>query len=102
MLDDEQDVTQKSNKKAHSNRNLEAKKVVSDDMPCPQQISIFFGEATTNCLCVYTDRNVWIHKTKHGGWLNQTQNRNLICETYALCRTGVISSTTCSTCNTQW
>ena len=41
MLEDEQDVTQKSNKKAHSNSNLEATKVFADDMPCPQQISIF-------------------------------------------------------------
>jgi hypothetical protein len=36
MLEDEQDVKQRSNKKAHSNSNLEATKVVSDDMPCPQ------------------------------------------------------------------
>jgi len=34
MLEDEQDVKHKSNKKAHSNSNLEATKVVSDDMPC--------------------------------------------------------------------
>jgi hypothetical protein len=43
MLEDEQDVKHKSNKKAHSNSNLEATKVVSDDMPClPPRANINF------------------------------------------------------------
>jgi hypothetical protein len=41
MLEDEQHTKQKSNKMAPSNSNMEATKVDSSDMPCPQQISIF-------------------------------------------------------------
>lgn len=58
MLEDEQDVTQKSNKKAHSNTNLEAKKVVSDDMSCPQQISIFWWSNHQLFLCLYRQKCV--------------------------------------------
>jgi hypothetical protein len=36
MLEDEQHIKQKSNKKAPINSNMEATKLDSDDMPCPQ------------------------------------------------------------------